>query len=258
MEKLVSQKRPPRQAGDGELCRSLADILDFLENQFEVNLAEWAGNTQANTVNAFLRRLQAMAPRFGHLISDRVTSLQLEGPLAPQENVVVVDIHNLHDDGQRFVVGTLLSSVFAAKERGQRFPLHFVVLDELNKYAPRQGSSPLKEVLVDIAARGRSLGVLLVGAQQSASDVEPTVVRNAAIRVVGRLDSGESTSDFYRFLTPALRERAIRLLPGTMILDQPLVPSPLPIRFPFPNYATRHDEVPDLSEEESQDLFTFR
>ncbi len=258
LEKLITQKRPPRQAGDGELCRTLADILDFLENQFEVNVQEWAGNTQANTVNAFLRRLQAMAPRFGHLISDKVTSLQLEGPQAPQENVVVVDIHNLHDDGQRFVVGTLLSSVFAAKERGQRFPLHFVVLDELNKYAPRQGSSPLKEVLVDIAARGRSLGVLLIGAQQSASDVEPTVVRNAAIRVVGRLDSGESTADFYRFLTPALRERAIRLLPGTMILDQPLVPSPLPIRFPFPNYATRHDELPDMSEEESQDLFTFR
>ena len=258
LDKLVAQKRPPRTAGEGELVRTLADMIDFLEAQLESNATEWTGNTQAGTVNAFMRRLQAMAPRFGHLITDRVTSLQLEGPLAPQENVVVVDIHNLHDDGQRFVVGTLLSSVFAAKERGQRFPLHFVVLDELNKYAPRQGSSPLKEVLVDIAARGRSLGVLLVGAQQSASDVEPTVVRNAAIRVVGRLDSGESGAEFYRFLTPALRERAIRLLPGTMILDQPLVPAPLPIRFPFPNYATRHDELPDLSEQESDDLFTFR
>lgn len=258
LEKLAQTKRPPRQAGDGDLLRNLGDILDFLERQIEINAQEWTGNTQAGTVSAFLRRLQAMVPRFGHLIQDRVTPLHLEGPHAPQENVVVVDIHHLHDDGQRFVVGTLLSSIFEAKERGQRFPLHFVVLDELNKYAPRQGSSPLKEVLVDIAARGRSLGVLLIGAQQSASDVEPTVVRNAAIRVVGRLDSGESGAEFYRFLTPALRERAIRLLPGTMILAQPLVPSPLPIRFPFPNYATRHDEVPTMSDQESDDLFSFR
>src|SRR5690606_38369235 len=122
-------------------------------------------------------------------------SLTLEGEEAPQENVVVVDINSLHEDGQRFVVGALLSRIFEGKERGRRFPLHFVVLDELNKYAPRHGQSPLKEVLVDIAARGRSLGVILLGAQQSASDVEPALIRNAAIRVVGRLDSAEATSD---------------------------------------------------------------
>lgn len=258
LEKLAQLRRPPKSGGEGELVRNFSDLVDFLEHQLEVNAGEWTGNTQANTVNAFLRRLQAMSPRFGHLITDRVQALNLDGADAPQENVVVVDIHGLHDDGQRFVVGTLLSSIFASKERGQRFPLNFVVLDELNKYAPRQGSSPLKEVLVDIAARGRSLGVLLIGAQQSASEVEPTVVRNAAIRIVGRLDSGESSADFYRFLTPALRERAIRLLPGAMILDQPLVPAPLPIRFPFPNYATRHDERPQDSQESEEELFEFR
>jgi hypothetical protein len=31
----------------------------------------------------------------------------------------------------------------------------FVVLDELNKYAPREGSSPIRDVLLDIAERGR-------------------------------------------------------------------------------------------------------
>ena len=41
----------------------------------------------------------------------------------------------------------------------------FVVLDELNKYAPREGRGPIKEVLLDIAERGRSLGVVLIGAQ---------------------------------------------------------------------------------------------
>jgi DNA helicase HerA-like ATPase len=151
-----------------------------------------------------------------------------------------------------------LSRVFEQKERGQRFPLHFVVLDELNKYAPRQGHSPLKEVLVDIAARGRSLGVILIGAQQSASQVEPAVTRNAAIRVVGRLDGAEATADEYRFLSPEVRERATRLLPGAMVLAQPMIPAPIPFRFPFPNYATRADEKPALKQEEEEELFVFR
>jgi DNA helicase HerA-like ATPase len=32
------------------------------------------------------------------------------------------------------------------------------MIDELNKYAPREGTSPIKDVLLDIAERGRSLG----------------------------------------------------------------------------------------------------
>jgi DNA helicase HerA-like ATPase len=111
-----------------------------------------------------------------------------------------------------------------------------VVLDELNKYAPRTGRSPIKDVLVDIAARGRSLGVLLIGAQQSAADVDGNIIRNAAVKVVGRLDAGEAAE--YRFLSPEVRERASRFLPGTMVIDQPLIPAPIPMRFPFPAFAT--------------------
>ena len=53
------------------------------------------------------------------------------------------------------------------------------MIDELNKYAPRDSSSPIKEVLLDIAERGRSLGVVLIGAQQTASEVERRIVSNS-------------------------------------------------------------------------------
>jgi uncharacterized protein len=106
----------------------------------------------------------------------------------------------------------------------------------LNKYAPKTGRSPIKDVLIDIASRGRSLGVLLIGAQQSAAEVDGNIIRNAALKVVGRLDAGEAAE--YRFLSPEVRERASRFLPGTMVLDQPLIPAPLPLRFPFPAFAT--------------------
>ena len=48
--------------------------------------------------------------------------------------------------------------------------------------------------------------------------------------------------DFGEALTPELRERATRFLPGTMVVDQPLVPAPIPVRFPFPGFATNADE----------------
>jgi DNA helicase HerA-like ATPase len=154
--------------------------------------------------------------------------------------VTVVDINRLHDSAQRFVVGSLLDMIWHEKQSSGREPLRFVVLDELNKFAPKDGTSPIKEILVDIAARGRSLGVILVGAQQAATEVEPSIIRNASVKVVGRLDAGEAEG--YRFLSPELRERAARFLPGTLVLDQPLVPAPIPLRFPFPAFATCADE----------------
>jgi hypothetical protein len=39
------------------------------------------------------------------------------------------------------------------------------------------------------------------------------------------------------------RARASILKPGSMILQQPHIPVPLQIRFPFPSWATRADEA---------------
>jgi hypothetical protein len=134
--------------------------------------------------------------------------------------------------------------MFEEKESlGTSRPLVFVVLDELNKYAPRDGSSPIKEVLLDISERGRSLGIVLLGAQQTASEVEGRIVQNAALRVVGRLDPAEAERAEYGFLTAAARGRASILKPGTMIVMQPEIPTALLVRFPFPAWATRKTEV---------------
>ena len=118
-----------------------------------------------------------------------------------------------------------------------------MVLDELNKYAPREGTSPLKDMLIDIAQRGRSLGVLLVGAQQTASRVASEVLENASIRVAGRLDAAEAERAEYGWMLPSTRARARLLKPGTMVVSQPAIPVPLVVTFPFPPWATRKEEV---------------
>ena len=224
--------------------RDLADeIADHLEPEdgAEPDYA-WSGRVQGGTVSAFMRRLHAasMDLRLGHLVRDG-DSHRIDRRAAM---VSVVAIQGLHELAQRFVVGALLRETFREKEEsGQRLPLSIVVLDELNKYAPREGQSPLKEMLVDIAQRGRSLGVLMIGAQQSASRVAPDVLENASIRVTGRLDAAESDRAEYGWMLPSTKARARLLKPGTMVLGQPAVPVPIALSFPRVPWATRADEV---------------
>jgi uncharacterized protein len=121
--------------------------------------------------------------------------------------------------------------------------LLFIVLDELNKYAPREGQSPIKEILLDVAERGRSLGIILIGAQQTASEVERRIIANSALRVAGRLDTAEADRPEYGFLPQVHRARATIAKPGTMFVSQPEIPVPLVVQFPFPAWATRPAEA---------------
>jgi uncharacterized protein len=233
---------------DGERVGSYPDLVDLIGDRLsdEDTRAAWAGSAVGlGTVNAFLRRLIASKRDLSRLIRGDLPTNRRHGiNTAESAQVTVVDLHNLADRAQRFVVGVILKSEFERKEKaGTAKPLLFVVLDELNKYAPREGSSPIKEVLLDIAERGRSLGVVLIGAQQTASEVERRIVVNSAIKVVGRLDAAEAGRPEYGFLPPAQRQRALIAKPGTMFVNQPDIPVPLVVEFPFPAWATRPSEA---------------
>ncbi len=226
-----------------ESARSCLDFDDLVEH-IGANLDVWAQAAAAGTRAAFLRRLEAAAARVGHLVRGRIEDPARHRIDWKREQVTVIDIHNLHDRAKRFVIGVVLKRMFEEKEKlGTARPLVFCVLDELNKYAPRQGWSPIQEVLLDISERGRSLGVILIGAQQTASQVERRVVANSAFRVVGRLDSAEAQQGEYGFLPPSSRARAGILKPGTVIVSQPEIPVPLLVQFPFPAWATRPGEA---------------
>lgn len=228
--------------GDVDIpCRSLTELVDAVTN-FLDTIAQRAAQ---GTRDAFARRFEAAAVSVGPLIrAVRDGEAQQHRFDWSQRQVSVIDINRLNDRAKRFVVGVVVRRLMDDKEkRGAREPLVFLVLDELNKYAPREGHSPIKEVLLDIAERGRSLGVVLIGAQQTASEIERRVTANASFRVVGRLDTAESARDEYGFLTTPARVRSAILKPGSMFLQQPDVPVPLLVQFPFPAWATRADEV---------------
>ncbi len=224
----------------------LGELVDWLEAllvEDEMPDRRWSGGVAGGTLQAFARRLRAAAGRLGGLIRAGAEPVPRGAAAAGEPPVAVVHLTRLHDFAQRFVVGALLAQTFAEKERGQREPIELVVLDELNKYAPREGRSPIRDTLVDIAQRGRSLGVILIGCQQQASLVAPEVTQNAAIRISGRLDAAEAERAEYGWLSPQARSRARLLTQGRVLVSQPSVPTALAVELPFPPWATAHREV---------------
>ena len=229
----------------GYPVRDFPALCDLIRDNLDDEHSSWRGRLSDATVAAFLRRLDAGRFRIAHLIHGREAEEPARHRIDWEANqVTVVDIHGLHDRAKRFVTGVVIKRLFEHKERmGRREPLTFLVLDELNRYAPREGWSPIKEVLLDVAERGRSLGMILIGAEQTASEVERRIIANSAFRVVGRLDTAEAQRSEYGFLPAVTRSRASILKPGSMILQQPHIPIPIQIRFPFPSWATRSDEA---------------
>lgn len=255
-EALFSERRRRELRGDTERLSTFYDLLRFvrfkllgtgLDDAYKDGDPSWVANMHRGTREAFIRRLMGAAKHVARLVrgdlSEREVARARLEPLASDKQVHVVDIHSLAPLAQMFVVGVLLRQVFEAQEARHSRGQVFVVLDELNKYAPAEGDSPIKDVLLDIAERGRSLGIILIGAQQTASQVERRVVANAAIRVVGRLDTAEAERPEYRFMPRSFLGRSTILAPGTMIVQQPDVPQPMLLNFPFPAWATRKKEA---------------
>ena len=228
---------------EGEEVRTFRELVDLVTRKVQEDQL-WSGPAIGQgTINAFIRRLHGSVRHIERLVRGDVPSAGSHR-VRLERQVTLVDLHNLPDRAKRFVVGVVIRRAFEEKERsGQARPLLFMVLDELNKYAPKEGTSPIKEILLDVAERGRSLGIILLGAQQTASQVEDRIVGQSSIRVVGRLDSAEAERDQYRFLRGAMRDRATILKPGTMMLSQPEIPVPLVVEFPFPAWASRPSEA---------------
>ena len=259
----------------GDVVTTYSELVDVVVARLtdETTRADWAGPvTGVGTVNAFIRRLRSSLRPLRPIIRADLTPAPRRLISTQDQQVAVVDLHNLHERAQRFVVGVVLAAETARKEDAGPGGLLFTMIDELNKYAPREGTSPIKEVLLDIAERGRSLGIILIGAQQTASEVERRIVSNSAIRVVGRLDSAEAGRPEYGFLPASQRTRATLAKPGAMFVSQPEIPVPLAVEFPFPAWATRRSEcaappgppaagvfarLPAADEEEDEDIPPF-
>lgn len=162
-----------------------------------------------------------------------------------KNEVCVIDIAKLNETLQGFVFGDVMRAVYDL-QLGQfedvdekEIPSKVVIfIDELNKYAstdvPRN-SSILQQV-IDIAERGRSLGIILFSAEQFKSAIHDRIKGNCATHAYGRTNAIEISKNDYRFIPPVYKNMMTRLEQGEYIIQNPVFRSLLSIKFPKPLY----------------------
>ncbi|RJQ78934.1 MAG: ATP-binding protein [Desulfobacteraceae bacterium] len=163
-------------------------------------------------------------------------------------NVLVIDIAPLPDYLQCLVFGDVIRTVFDAKlnlYRGvNQSDLGTVVVfaDELNKYAPSSSGGrdrTLTRWLLEVTERGRSLGVILFGAEQFRSDIHPRVLGNCATNIYGRTNPVELSKapDYRHLFSQSNKSSVTRMRQGEMLLQHSVFHTSLiKARFPFPAY----------------------
>ena len=166
-----------------------------------------------------------------------------------KNDVMVIDIAKLDEESQGFVFGDVMRAVYnlklgASKRSDEEIPDRIIIfIDELNKYASSDvpKSSPILHQLLDITERGRSLGIVLFGAEQFVSDIHRRVKGNCATQAFGRTNAIEITREDFRFVPSVYKTMLTRMKQGEYIIQNPVFRSMLHINFPLPIYKYYND-----------------
>lgn len=171
-------------------------------------------------------------------IADKIAEIQ-------KNDVYVVDIARLDSDMQAYVFGNVIRELynFQLEEKdysnGKCPPSRIIVfIDELNKFASKDSpkDSPILKQILDIAERGRSLGVVLFAAEQFKSAVHNRVSGNCSTFAYGRTNAIELSNSEYKYIPSVYKNMMTRLKQGEYIIQNPIFRSLLNIKFPEPIY----------------------
>jgi len=229
--------------------QSWGALLEFLR-QRQSERGRWRGMFASSSIGAFRRHLRRIVQtrqtgifvgsrsRNEKLLSDELVNIKGGW-------TYVVDIAKLADDEQTLVFGDILRTIYAVKaeeaeDRTEEAPVPekvIIFVDELNKYAPGGSKeSPITQQVLDVAERGRSLGVILISAQQFMSAVHSRVTGNCATKIIGRTGSSEVNAPDYRFLEQDIRMAVTRLAKGELLVSHAIYRQPIKVIFPLPAY----------------------
>lgn len=226
---------------------NLLSGLPLFDSQTRAAVKEWRG-IRGSSIGVFRRHMRRMVQVgqsgiFVDAKASREKSLTEEIFKIKGGHVYVVDIARLYEHEQMLVFGDLLKSVYSLKadppeDRTEPIPEKVIFfVDELNKYAPAgPRPSPLTELVLEIAERGRSLGVILISAQQFMSAVHERVTGNCATKIIGRSGSAEVLQPDYRFLDTEIKSNVTRLSKGELLLSHAVYRQPVKIAFPKPAF----------------------
>lgn len=171
-------------------------------------------------------------------IADKIKDIQ-------KNDVYVVDIARLDSDMQAYVFGNVIRELYDFQlgektcNNGKYPPSKIIVfIDELNKFASKDSpkDSPILRQILDIAERGRSLGVVLFAAEQFKSAIHNRVSGNCSTFAYGRTNAIELSNSDYKYIPSVYKNMMSRLKQGEYIIQNPIFRSLLNIKFPEPIY----------------------
>jgi uncharacterized protein len=229
-------RRPYRVQTFAELEEWFRDLLIAMEGK---GGESWRTHHVA-TIRKVRNRLSNISTRCAGLVSDGGAPSDLPFGSFEDRTVYVVDVANLEEDAQDLIFVRVVSKLREHLERRDLGVKHVVVfVDELNKYAPGDGPETyVRKMLLDIAERGRYLGLVLFSAQQFRSQVHRRVVGNSGTSLFGRMDGDELATPGYAVLSPAVRTKLATLDKGQLMVRHPHFTQPIFVRFPRPAVMT--------------------
>ena len=242
-----------RMEREGPLSRehtvqSFADLeawfRDLLQGMERANMESWRTHHIA-TIRKVRNRLSNISTRCAGLVTDSGDVSDLPFGSFEDRAVYVVDVASLEEDAQDLIFARIVSKLREHLERRDLGVKHLIVfVDELNKYAPNDGHDTyVRKMLLDIAERGRYLGLVLFSAQQFRSQVHRRVVGNSGTALYGRMDSDELATPGYSVLSPATRTKLATLEKGQLMVRHPHFTQPIFVRFPRPAVMSGRDGV---------------
>ena len=227
---LGSQQRVVRSFSD--LDALFRDLIDAMEG---TNKEVWRTHHVA-TIRKVRNRLVNIATRCEGLVTNDGQSSDLPFGSFADRAVYVIDVANLEEDAQNLIFARVVSKLREHLERRTLGVDHVVVfVDELNKYAPADGQDTyVRKMLLDIAERGRYLGLVLFSAQQFRSQVHRRVVGNSGTAIYGRMDPDELATPGYAVLGASTKIKLATLEKGQLMVRHPHFAQPIFVRFPRP------------------------
>lgn len=252
LESIISEIREGIRNNEKEFSNvhsweNLLNEKPLFEPDTHSPVKEWR-NIKASSIGVFRRHMRRMVKtgQSGIFVDNRATnekSLNEQIQKIKGGHVYVVDIARLQEYEQMLVFGDLLKSVYSLKsdppeDREEPVPEKVIFfVDELNKYAPSgYSTSPLTNLVLEISERGRSLGVILISAQQFMSAVHSRVTGNCATKIIGRSGSAEIIQPDYKFLDNDIKANVTRLSKGELLLSHAVYRQPVKIIFPKPAF----------------------
>src|SRR3954447_1781573 len=103
---------------EGQVLRTYDHLVEFISGRLtdEAPRRDWAGPvTGVGTVNAFMRRLRSSLKPLRSIVRGDITDTPTRRVSTDGQQLTVVDLHNLPERAQRFVVGVVLADETARK-----------------------------------------------------------------------------------------------------------------------------------------------